>query len=99
MLELRNYGTASTEFRLGLIFDADFADMFEVRGSVRPRRGDRLPDEQGAAGPLPPSLWLRRGGAGAPFFFVPPPPFLRGPSGPRGGRPPPAGHPRVPPEK
>ncbi len=52
MLELRNFGTASTEFRLGLIFDADFADMFEVRGSVRPRRGDRLPDEQGAAGPV-----------------------------------------------
>jgi glycogen debranching enzyme len=51
VLELLNYGAAPTRVRLGLIFDADFADMFEVRGAVRPRRGDRLPDEQGPAGP------------------------------------------------
>lgn len=52
VIEMLNYGAAATQFRLGLIFDADFADMFEVRGAVRPRRGDRLPDERGAAGPI-----------------------------------------------
>jgi glycogen debranching enzyme len=51
VLELLNYGAAATRIRLGLIFDADFADMFEVRGTVRPRRGDRLADEHGPTGP------------------------------------------------
>jgi glycogen debranching enzyme len=52
MLELRNFGAEQASFRLGLLFDADFADMFEVRGSVRPRRGERLADEQRGAGPV-----------------------------------------------
>ncbi|HEX3501305.1 MAG TPA: amylo-alpha-1,6-glucosidase [Stellaceae bacterium] len=52
VLELLNYGATPTWFRLGLQFDADFADMFEVRGAVRPRRGTRLADEQHAAGPV-----------------------------------------------
>jgi glycogen debranching enzyme len=51
-LELRNFGATAARLRLGLAFDADFADIFELRGSVRPRRGDRLPDEQLAAGPV-----------------------------------------------
>jgi glycogen debranching enzyme len=40
---LRNYGLAAitTPFVLG--FDADFADIFEVRGTHRPRRGTKLP--------------------------------------------------------
>jgi glycogen debranching enzyme len=50
--ELRNFGAAPARLRLALAFDADFADIFEVRGSVRPRRGDRLPDEYRAAGPV-----------------------------------------------
>ena len=39
----RNYGLAhiATPFVLG--FDADFADIFEVRGTLRPRRGQALP--------------------------------------------------------
>jgi glycogen debranching enzyme len=52
VLEVLNYGAAATRIRLGLIFDADFADMFEVRGAVRPRRGDRLADERRPAGPV-----------------------------------------------
>jgi glycogen debranching enzyme len=51
-LELHNFSTTSARLRLGLAFDADFADIFEVRGSVRPRRGDRFPDQQRAAGPV-----------------------------------------------
>jgi glycogen debranching enzyme len=41
----RNYGRSriATPFVLG--FDADFADIFEVRGTLRPRRGERLAAE------------------------------------------------------
>ncbi|MGE5835957.1 MAG: glycogen debranching N-terminal domain-containing protein [Acidobacteriota bacterium] len=41
----RNYGLTPivTPFVLG--FDADFADIFEVRGTHRERRGERLPPE------------------------------------------------------
>jgi glycogen debranching enzyme len=45
-LAIKNYGMVSAHFRLQLAFDADYADIFEVRGAVRARRGDRLPDEQ-----------------------------------------------------
>jgi glycogen debranching enzyme len=51
-IELRNFGAASARLRIALAFDADFADIFELRGSVRPRRGDRLPDEQRTSGPV-----------------------------------------------
>lgn len=36
---LQNHGDATAAFDLTLQFDNDFADLFEVRGSVRPRRG------------------------------------------------------------
>jgi glycogen debranching enzyme len=39
---LTNYGTATTPVSLSLSFDADFADIFEVRGTKRARRGDML---------------------------------------------------------
>jgi glycogen debranching enzyme len=44
----RNYGLTpiATPFVLG--FDADFADIFEVRGTHRVRRGERLPTELGS---------------------------------------------------
>jgi glycogen debranching enzyme len=45
-LELRNFDRDPARFCLALHFDADFVDMFEVRGTVRRRRGQRLPDEQ-----------------------------------------------------
>jgi glycogen debranching enzyme len=39
-LHLHNYGLETLNFRLSVFFGSDFADMFEVRGSDRPRRGE-----------------------------------------------------------
>ncbi|HEX4192159.1 MAG TPA: glycogen debranching N-terminal domain-containing protein, partial [Stellaceae bacterium] len=44
-VELRNFGHAATKLSIELGFDADFVDMFEVRGTIRKRRGTRLPDD------------------------------------------------------
>ncbi len=41
-LRVRNYGESPITSSLELIFDADYADIFEVRGTERPRRGERL---------------------------------------------------------
>lgn len=41
-LEISNYGLAPVEFLCSFVFDADFMDIFEVRGIKRKRRGDRL---------------------------------------------------------
>jgi glycogen debranching enzyme len=38
-ISIRNFDTVPLKFRLGLSFAADFADLFEVRGSTRPRHG------------------------------------------------------------
>ena len=40
-----NYGQREVRLPLTLQFAADFRDMFEVRGSVRPRRGQQQPVE------------------------------------------------------
>jgi glycogen debranching enzyme len=50
--ELRNFGQAPARFRLELNFEADFVDMFEVRGTIRPRRGIMLPDQHAEGGPV-----------------------------------------------
>ncbi len=42
LLRVRNYHHREVELVLDLHFDADFADLFEVRGSRRRRRGSRL---------------------------------------------------------
>jgi glycogen debranching enzyme len=49
-LRVWNYGPQPLVLSLALSFDADFADMFEVRGQRRERRGQRFPDrvEDGA---------------------------------------------------
>jgi glycogen debranching enzyme len=39
-----NYGLSPVHLTLSFQFDADFADIFEVRGTKRERRGERLPD-------------------------------------------------------
>jgi glycogen debranching enzyme len=44
---IRNYSRSVVILPLAFEFDADFRDMFEVRGAVRPRRGVRLPVEVG----------------------------------------------------
>jgi glycogen debranching enzyme len=36
---LQNHGDRRASFDLTLLFDSDFADLFEVRGETRPRRG------------------------------------------------------------
>ena len=38
-LAVRNFDTQPRRLRLGLPFAADFADLFEVRGTTRERRG------------------------------------------------------------
>ena len=49
-LELRNFALAPAGFRLALHFGADFADIFELRGTVRRRRGRLLRSEQTSGG-------------------------------------------------
>ncbi len=43
-LRLLNYGLVPVDLAFSLKFDADFADIFEVRGMKRARRGRRLQD-------------------------------------------------------
>jgi glycogen debranching enzyme len=40
-IAIRNYTSASKRLRVDLLFDADFHDLFEVRGTRRLRRGSR----------------------------------------------------------
>ncbi len=42
-IRISNYGMDAAEVPLTIEFDADFADIFEVRGMSRARRGERLP--------------------------------------------------------
>ncbi len=44
-LALSNFDILPHRFRLAIDFDADFADIFEVRGATRPRRGRRQAPE------------------------------------------------------
>ena len=44
-LEIVNYSALPVRLRLALEFGADYADIFEVRGVKRPRRGEDLPAE------------------------------------------------------
>ena len=46
-ISIRNFDTVPLKFRLDLSFAADFADLFEVRGSTRPRHGTRHAPETG----------------------------------------------------
>jgi glycogen debranching enzyme len=41
-LRLRNYGTRPVNLSFSLVLDADFIDIFEVRGMKRSRRGEML---------------------------------------------------------
>lgn len=44
--DLVNFGPTPMRLDVTLRFEADFADMFEVRGCLRERRGEFLPDER-----------------------------------------------------
>jgi glycogen debranching enzyme len=43
-VRVSNHGLQAIDTTISLRFDSDFADIFEVRGTRRARRGDRLPD-------------------------------------------------------
>jgi glycogen debranching enzyme len=43
-IRILNYGVDPVRLTLHFEFDADFADIFEVRGTRREKKGDRLPD-------------------------------------------------------
>ena len=45
VVRLINYSSEQIRVSLKLCFDADFADIFEVRGSMRDRRGENLPPQ------------------------------------------------------
>src|SRR5688500_2502037 len=40
-----NFGLDPASFEIALKYDADFADIFEVRGTMRQRKGVKLPEE------------------------------------------------------
>jgi glycogen debranching enzyme len=44
-LRIHNYGRSTVDISLSIEFDADFADIFEVRGMKRERRGRRIETE------------------------------------------------------
>jgi glycogen debranching enzyme len=44
---VRNYGDATVDLRLSVLFDNDFADLFEVRGAHRDKRGTASAEVQG----------------------------------------------------
>jgi glycogen debranching enzyme len=44
-IRVLNYGLEPVRLAVLFQFDADFADIFEVRGTKRERKGDRLPDQ------------------------------------------------------
>jgi glycogen debranching enzyme len=46
-ITVNNYGDTPIDVELSFDFDADFADIFEVRGEKRKRRGEKLPQEIG----------------------------------------------------
>ncbi|MFP4133247.1 MAG: glycogen debranching N-terminal domain-containing protein [Halothece sp.] len=41
-LTLTNYSTEAVKFQVSLSFNADFADLFQIRGKVRPQRGQLM---------------------------------------------------------
>ena len=47
LIRVSNHSMRTIEVPLSIRFDADFANVFEVRGTRRPRRGVRLPDRSG----------------------------------------------------
>ena len=46
-ITLTNFSDTSIDIEISFEFDADFADIFEVRGEKRKRRGEKLPEERG----------------------------------------------------
>ncbi len=72
-IELRNFGREAAGFSLALHFDADFLDLFELRGSVRRRHGQILADERTPDGVTLAYLGLDGQTRRTQFAFDPPP--------------------------
>jgi glycogen debranching enzyme len=51
-LRIRNFGLRPVETRLAFLFDADFRDIFEIRGFAREKRGRILPPVTEPSGDL-----------------------------------------------
>jgi glycogen debranching enzyme len=51
-LRIHNYGRAALDFSFSVEFDADFADIFELRGMKRERRGRRIETQITRDGPV-----------------------------------------------
>ncbi|ROR32797.1 glycogen debranching N-terminal domain-containing protein [Inmirania thermothiophila] len=52
LMRLRSYAPHPVRLRLTVLVEADFADIFEVRGRDRPRRGEQRPPQRLADGLL-----------------------------------------------
>src|SRR5205807_2643685 len=77
-LSVRNYDDVPRRVRVDIAFDADFADLFEVRGTQRLRRGTvHAPDVSGAAVTLS-YTGLDQGRRETRLSFDPPPAELAG---------------------
>jgi glycogen debranching enzyme len=72
-LRIHNYGLSAVDIALTIDFDADYRDIFEVRGAHRQRRGRRLPSEVAAAAVLLAYEGLDHRVRGTQFVFDPPP--------------------------
>ena len=51
-ISVNNYDSGDIEVALSFDLDADYADVFEIRGHRRQRRGERLPNEPGRRGQI-----------------------------------------------
>jgi glycogen debranching enzyme len=51
-IRARNYGSELAQFSIAFRFEADFADIFEVRGTKRERKGQRLEDRLAGDSPI-----------------------------------------------
>ncbi len=72
-VHIHNFGRDEAAFSLRIDFDADFADIFEVRGAVRPKRGIELPDDRSHSGVRISYLGLDKAERRTSFTFEPGP--------------------------
>jgi glycogen debranching enzyme len=77
-LRISNHGLGRIRIAVSFRFDADFADIFEVRGARREQRGERLPDAVEDGSVLLSYRGLDDVVRGARLQFTPPPQELSG---------------------
>ncbi len=73
---LQNHGERSASFNLSLLFDNDFADLFEVRGEQRQRRGVGTSRTNSPADVLFEYIGLDEQHRSTSLYFDPPPSHL-----------------------